>query len=79
MRVSDITYTGLSEAGRFSATLPQCPRGVGYPLPAQHPGTPAGRRPDILPPARPAAEQSSNLLRNFQFPVILPNQSESAA
>lgn len=27
MRVSDITYTGLSGAGRFSATLPHCPGG----------------------------------------------------
>ena len=50
MRVSDITYTGLSGAGRFSATLPKCPRGVGYPLPTQHPDTHAGRTPDRITP-----------------------------
>ena len=53
MRVSDITYTGLSGAGRFSATLPHCPGGgVGYPLPTQHPDTPAGRTPDRIIPQR---------------------------
>lgn len=50
MRASDITYTGLSGPGRFSATLPHCTGGVGYPLPAQHPGTHAGRTPDRIIP-----------------------------
>ena len=52
MRVSDITYTGLSGPGRFSATLPHCTGGVGYPLGAQHPGTHAGRTPDRIIPQR---------------------------
>ena len=39
MRVSDITYTGLSGAGRFSATLPPMTGGWGilFPRSAQAP------------------------------------------